>query len=225
MFRSLLEDLFPSETPIKLLLEHSEIVEEASKLLPRLTDEYFSGSDITSLVDEIASLESKADDAKFEVRKVTNEKLRLPFSRKSISEIVHSQDKIIDKMKDVAKMMSLNRVSGVDEDVQRSFKELVSLNLEAITLLRHALDDLGLLMQSSFAKKVSDHEELDIAGVERLEGRIDRLSLKLATWIFSHKNDMHPVDLIFLNDLTRILSKMADDTENTAERIRNFVVK
>lgn len=225
MFRSLVQDLFPSETPIQQLLEHSELVEKAAQLLPKLTDDYFSGADVTATVEAIAALEGQADDVKFQIRKAVNEKLRLPFSRTAIKEIIHSQDKIIDKIKDVAKMMSLNRVTGLDEEAKKTFRELVTLNLDAITLLRHALKELELLVRSSFARKVSDEEERNIAEVRRLEARIDRLSLTMATWIYAHKNDLHPVDLIFFNSLSIIMSKIADDTENTAERIRNFVVK
>jgi len=225
MLRMLLNDLFPTETPIQQLIEHSELVEVAARLLPKLTDDYFAGADISSTVEEISSLESRADDVKFQIRKAINEKVRLPFGRTAIKDIIHSQDKIIDKIKDVARMMSLNRVSGLDEEAKTTFRELVTLNLDAITLLRHALKDLELLVRSSFARKVSDEEERDITEVERLEGRIDRLSLTMATWVYAHKNALHPVDLIFFNDLSRLMSKIADDTENTAERIRNFVVK
>ncbi len=225
MFNSIFRKLLPDETPITLIRKHAELIKKSADLLPQLLEDYFAGKDIDELVSQISDMESQADDIKFQLRELINKSIKTPFGRSDFKDYIHTQDNIIDCIEDVAKKLSLNRMEGVEEDAKSAIMELVNLNITGISYLCQAIDDLRKVIDSYFDSRASEEEKRDIIKVTRVEGDIDKLTLKLGRWIYSKKHQMNPIDLIFFRELVRILSEMADATENTAEKLMNFIIR
>jgi uncharacterized protein Yka (UPF0111/DUF47 family) len=80
--------------------------------------------------------------------------------------------------------------------------------------------ELLKLVESSFSQVVASEENALAQKVESDESGTDRLSLALAKKVFSLKNVLHPVDIMYLEKLARLLTRAADHAENVAEKVR-----
>ncbi len=223
MFDSILHKLLPNETPLNLIRQHVNLIDKSINMLPNLIKDYFEGKDISQTVHQISEMESQADEIKFQLRDLITQNVKIPFGRSDLKDYIHTQDNIIDSIEDIAKKLSLNRMEGIDEQAQNGLLELVKLNIRGVEYLKQAIDDLKKVVDSYFDSRASEQESKDIVEVVRVEGDIDKLTLKLGQWIYSKKYDVNPIDLMFFRELVRILSKMADSTENAAEKLKNFI--
>lgn len=223
MFRSLLSDLFPQDAPLKLLIQHAEILDELAKLLVPLTEKYFKGDDISETVAYICKREHEADEVKFKLRNVLKSSVKIPFAIKGMLDYLHYQDDLIDAIEDIALKMSMNRVEGFDDTIKAKFIEIVKQVELSMDLLQDMVCDLKKILDSSFASKVMQREERDYAEIDRIENVVDELSIEIGKWIYSKKKELNPIDLLFFREMVEILTDMTDTAENTAEILRAFL--
>ncbi len=223
MFRSVLSNLFPQDAPLKLLIQHADILDELGKKLLPLTERYFKGEDITEMVEYICRREHEADEIKFKLRNVLKSSVKVPFAIKSMLDYLHYQDDLIDAVEDIALKMSLNRVEGLDEEIKLKFIEMVKQVERSVDLLQDMVTDLRRVLDSSFADKFIQREERDYAEIDRIENVVDELSLEIGKWMYAKKKILNPIDLIFFREMVGILGDMTDTAENTAEILRAFL--
>ncbi len=220
---SVVSNLLPKDTPLQLIIEHVEILKEVSEVMEELATTYFKQENISKLVEFISQKESDADEIKFKLRKMLDKHIKVPFPKTTLIQTMHLQDDIIDMMEDIAKRMAMNYLDfTLDSKVQDDFVYLVREVKKIIEYLEEAIQELKLVMASSFAKRERKKEEKDIVKIEGLESEIDKLTLKIGKWTYSKKKELNPMDLIFFNDLVQIFSSIADKAENLAEMIRSF---
>lgn len=215
--------MFPKESPIKLLIEHAIILEDVTKKVKILVEKYFNDEDISELVEDISRQESKADDLKFEIRKILAESVRTPFAIKDILDYLNYQETLVDYMEDIAKKLSLNKIEGLDEEVKSDFLELVQEVVNSIDFLENMVSEMKKIIDASFATKFLKEEQEESLRIEAIEGNVDKISLRIGKWIYSKKKEMNPIDLIFFRELVLIFVKVTDIAENTAELLSAFV--
>jgi len=212
--------MFPKKAPIDLLLKHTKILEDLSKEIIPLIDDYINRREITEKVKNISIKESQADDLKFELRKLLSKNIKTPFAVRDLLTYLSKQEKIIDYIEDIAKKLSLNQIEGLDDVIIKDFKILVEEVVRAINSLLVMINEIHRIMDSSFAEKYVKKEKKDRVKIEDIEGRVDKISLKIGKWIYSKKNDLNPIDLVFFRELVLIFVKISDITENTAEQLQ-----
>ena len=222
---SIFKNMFVKETPIKLLIEHAKILESVCKVTVELVNEYFKGKDISEKVKYISEQESKADDLKFDIRKLIAKNYRTPYSASDVLNYLHNQETLVDLFEDVAKKLSLNKLDLKDEAVKNKFMELVDQAVKSVDFLENMVRELQKVIDTSFATRYVKREKKEITKVEDIEGNADRISLELGKWIYSQKNNLNPIDLMFFRELVLIFVKITDVAENTAEVLYAFVNK
>jgi len=214
--------LFPQNTPLKLLIEQSLILEDAVKLLKPLFEAYFNNKDTATFARKIYIYESKADDVKFKIRKIFAKGVRIPFDKIDFLEYMNCQETLIDCTKDIAKKLSLNKVIA-KEGIIRSFLELVDEVILLIDYLENAIRELKSVVYFSFSDKEKQCERKEINLVTKSESKIDKLAHQLGKQLYKEKKNMNAVDLIFIESLILELSKMGDEAENAAELLLSFI--
>ncbi len=215
--------MFPKKAPIDLLLKHAEILEDLSKEIIPLVDDYLNGKDISAKVKDISRMESQADNFKFDLRKMLSKNIKTPFAVRDLLAYLSKQEKIIDYIEDIAKKLSLNQIDGLDEEIIKDFKILVEEVVRAINSLLVMINEIHKIMDSSFAEKYIKKEKKDRVKIEDIEGKVDKISLKIGKWIYSKKNELNPIDLVFFRELVLIFVKISDITENTAEQLQSIL--
>ncbi|MBN1620165.1 DUF47 family protein [candidate division WOR-3 bacterium] len=222
MNSSIFKKLFPQSEPLNLLIEHAQLLEEAIKLLNPMFQNYFSGSETYEYSSQICMLESRADDIKFKIREIIASGIKIPFDKSDFLDYLSMQETLIDQAKDLARKISLNKVS-LSRELTEDFFNLLDEVIKTVDYLENAIRALKPLLYFSFSSKDSDQEREEIFMVEKLESSVDKKSIAIAKKLYSMKDEIHPVDLYFMESILLILSKMGDFAENGAELLLRFI--
>lgn len=218
MLMSLWDKLFGGTSPVELMIRHGLIVEKASDLLVELWRRYVNGEDFTDVASEIYKLEEDADAIKIEIRKLLHRGFLYRFEKHDIIEYIRQQDRIIDLIEDIAKLMGLNRPS-LPQDALDKLKKLVYSIENMVDILKKALKELRMVLESDFSSREISKEREFIDEMNKIETNIDKVVYEFGKWLFTQKEVMNPVDLMFLNELVLTISHIADATENVADKI------
>jgi len=214
--------LFPKDTPMSLLIKHNNILKEVTEKLDPLVNKYIKNEDIFEIVKFISKKESEADKIKFELRKLFQKKIKTPYAATDMLEMLHKYDFLIDSIEDIAKKMSLNQIDCLDSEVEDYLKDLTHVIMKSLKYLEKMTQKAKKAINSSFAQKYIDDEINETIKIEDLEVKVDKISLKIGKWIYSHKHEHNTLDLIFLKELVMLFVEIADEAENTAELMNAF---
>ena len=215
---SVWDKLFWGTSPVGLMILHGFIVEEAYNLLVELWRRYVNGEDFEEVASEIYKLEEEADAIKIEIRKLLHKGFLYRFEKHDIIEYIRQQDRIVDLIEDTAKLMGLNRPS-LPKDASDKLGKLVYSIENMVDILQKALKELRMVLESDFSSREIRKEREFIEEMNKIETNIDRVVYEFGKWLFSQKESMNPVDLMFLKDLVLTISHIADATENVADKI------
>ncbi|MBO8139038.1 MAG: DUF47 family protein [Thermosipho sp. (in: Bacteria)] len=218
-----IDRLFPEISPTKLLSEHAEFCFKSGKLIPEILNSYFEGKDVLKYSEEIDKYESQADGIKTKLREIYTKLKWSYFDRIDALEIIHNQDTIIDAVDDFVKVLTMNKVEDCPEEIILKIKDLGNLVYGSIKLMKMSVDELKLVVESDFSPEEILKEDNITFDVEFDESSTDKLGIEIGRLIFKQKNNLNPVDLIFLNNIVILLMKISDKAENVVERIRMII--
>ena len=218
-----IDRLFPEISPTKLLSENAEFCFKSGKLIPEILNSYFEGKDVLKYSEEIDKYESQADGIKTKLREIYTKLKRSYFDRIDALEIIHNQDTIIDAVDDFVKVLTMNKVEDCPEEIILKIKDLGNLVYGSIKLMKMSVDELKLVVESDFSPEEILKEDNITFDVEFDESSTDKLGIEIGRLIFKQKNNLNPVDLIFLNNIVILLMKISDKAENVVERIRMII--
>lgn len=215
------EKMFPKQSPLKLLYEHAIVTQNAAQFIIPALNNYFDNQSIDQMCTQVDILEDKADELKIMIRESYSKLKFVYFDRVDILTILHEEDAVIDAVDDFLKSLTLNKLEKpLTKDLKDLMFELAQNSFDSVHMMTMAVEDLLMLVESSFSRSIASEEDRLATKVETDESRTDRVSLQLGKKIYSMKNSMHPVDLYFLEKLAGLLTRIADHAENVAERIR-----
>lgn len=219
---SLWGKVFQKFNPIDEIIKHARTVETASDYLPELFKKYLNGEDINQMVSEVDQLEDDADDIKNNIRKNLKKGYLYRFERVDLLNFIEIQDKIADKIEDIAKMMTLNTVE-LETETKDKILAIVDEVENMLDLFKASVKYLVNIVNSDFSKDTIDHEEHDLTEMKWFEKDIDAKIFEFGKWIYSQKNTMNPIDLLFLRKLVLTLSDIADLSQNVSDRIHILI--
>ncbi|MDN5325081.1 MAG: uncharacterized protein PWP02_791 [Thermosipho sp. (in: thermotogales)] len=218
-----IDRLFPEVSPTKLLSEHAELCLKSGKLIPEILDSYFDGKDVLNFSNDIDKFESQADKVKTRLREIYTKLKWSFFDRIDALEIIHNQDSIIDAIDDFVKVLTMNQVENCPEEIVDKIKKLGNVVFESINLMKTSVDELKVVVESDFSPNEISKEDSITYSVEADESSTDQLGIEIGRLLFKQKNNLNPVDIIFLNNVVILLMKISDRAENVVERIRMII--
>lgn len=222
---SLIKELF-GKSPFGPLVEHAKKVHACAKLVKPLLQANINEDyeEVHRLQDEISRLEYEADTVKHEVREHLPRRYFLPVGRDDLERFLHCQDNIADEVQDLA-IVLLIRKTRIHPDLREEFMALADQVLSVTNSLMEAAEEMEALAKASFsgveAKSVIDR----IAGVSEGEWMADRLERKLAQHVYQIEQELDPITIMFYEKILLHLAKVANAAENTADMIRQMIVK
>jgi predicted phosphate transport protein (TIGR00153 family) len=206
-------------SPLSILERHVRVCADCVNLLI----EYFEAAQAgewkraSDLRDEIAKLESVADDLKLEVRSNLPRGLWMSVSRADLLELVRMQDKMANDTKDVAGL-SLGRELAFPAKLEKSlFKYLAAITdctnqaVEVIVALRE-------LSRSAFGSRQVDAIAKMVTMVEKVERKSDDQQQALRAKLRKYEADLSPIDAVFLYQLLSQIGEIADSAEKVSHR-------
>ena len=186
-------------SPVRPLQQHMESVQVCiSQLIPFfdavLAEDW---DEARKQQAEISRLENAADVLKKELRLNMPNSLFMAVSRRDLLEVLTMQDKIANKSKDIAGLIT-GREMSFPEDFGPLLKAFIERSIEASAQAQKAINELDELVETGFR---GNEVQLVVAMIQKLdeiENDTDKIQVKIRTALFAIENDLNPVEVMFL---------------------------
>ncbi len=218
-FRSPLTDTLP-QSPYKMLMAHFDRVQLCVENLSEMFDLYLKCEfdKASELSVKISHYEHEADQIKVHMRHSLPRMIFMPISRQEMLDLLTDNERIADKAQDVAQSLDL-RQTRIPKELHADILAFVGHVVGSVRALKHMLDHLGKLMESSFAR--SEIQKVIETGhlVHEGEYKADAVNKQLAKKIYALEDKESTMALIHLMRVLRTLDSVADHAENSALRM------
>lgn len=213
-------------SPIRPIQEHMAIAHHCVELLGEFLEASFIKDwDAASLVQQkIRGQENSADDLKSSVRTNLPKSLFLPVSRTDLLELLHTQDKLANRAKDVAGLM-LGRKMEIPESLIQEVRDYFNESLLASNQALKVINELDELLETGFRGKEVDLVEGLIGELGEFEHQTDVSQVKLRAKLFELEETLPPVHAMFLYKIIDQIGDLADISESVGARLLLLIAR
>jgi len=173
---------------------------------------------------QIHQHENEADQLKNEIRAHLPRSLLMPFARADVIALLTIQDRLANKTKDIAGLMTGRKMRFPDELAQ-PIRELLASSIKASATANKAIDELSVLIDvgidSSRTKEIySLIDELDA-----IESDNDEKQIATRAILFAMEKDLPPVDVMFYYKIIDLIGNIADVSQRVGNRLTILLSK
>ena len=213
-------------SPIRPIQEHMAKAHHCVELLGEFLEASFvkDWDKAALLQQEIRDQENSADDLKSSVRTNLPKSLFLPVSRTDLLELLHTQDKLANRAKDVAGLM-LGRKMEIPESLVQEVRDYFSESLLASNQALKVINELDELLETGFRGKEVDLVEGLINELDELEHQTDVSQVKLRAKLFELEESLPPVHVMFLYRIIDQIGDLADISESVGARLLLLIAR
>ena len=206
-------------SPLAMLEEHVHGCAKCVAKLPKYFEAAQAGQweRARKTQEDIAALESAADDLKGAVRKNLPRGLWMSVSRTDLLELVRMQDKMANDTKDVVGL-SLGRQLAFPKQLEKSLGKYIATVVDSAHAAVAVVSATRDLTRAAFGARQIKAISSRAVAVERLERKSDDLQSKLRAKLMAHEEKLSPIDAMFLYQLLLQMGEIADSAEKVAHR-------
>jgi hypothetical protein len=222
---SIIQDIF-SGSPFGPLVEHTkkvhECVEVIRPLMEALAHENYL--ELHNLQNKVSKLEYEADLLKQEIRSRLPRRFFLPVDKSELDSFLRSQDKVADRVEDLAVILTI-RNTIIHPELIDDFFGFVDQIFQVTGSLLTAAVELNNLAEVSFG---GAEAEAVLAIIDRLgeeEWKADRMARRLSKKLYSLEGQIDPTTIIFHEKILLALGSIANEAENAGDMLRMMLVK
>jgi predicted phosphate transport protein (TIGR00153 family) len=218
-------DLFAS-SPLKPMRAHMRKVQECVSILPEFLDAVFKKDweTMSQYQKEIRAKENEADELKKTLRMNLPSGLFMPVSRIDLLSLLASQDKIANKAKDVAGLIT-GRKMEFPTVIEKHLKEYLIRSIDASKQAHKAIQQLDELLESGFkGREVVIVEEM-INVLDEIENDVDVLQIKIRRNIFVLEEELPAVNVIFIYKVIEWIGDIADLSQQVGSRLELLLAR
>lgn len=218
-------DLFAS-SPMKPMQTHMLKVQECVGVLPAFFDAVFSldWTQVDLLQKQIRSLENEADELKKELRLHLPKGLFMPVERTDLLALLSSQDKIANKAKDIAGLIT-GRQMHFPDSLQADLKAFLNRSINASVQAGKAIQQLDELLESGFkGREVRIAEEM-IDQLDEIENDVDVLQIKIRRKLFQLEADLPAVHVMFMYQVIERVGSLSDLSQQVGSRLELLLAR
>ena len=218
-------DLFAS-SPMKPMQMHMLKVQECVGKLPEFFDAVFAKdwAEVERLQKEVRALENEADELKKELRLQLPKGLFMPVERTDLLALLASQDKIANKAKDIAGLITGRRMV-FPEVICEDLKTYLARSIDAAAQASKAIQQLDELLESGFkGREVKIAEEMVIQ-LDEIENAVDVLQIKIRRKLFGLEENLPAVNVIFMYKVIDWVGDLADTSQQVGSRLELLLAR
>ena len=218
-------DLFAA-SPLKPMRAHMRKVQDCVAILPNFFDAVFKKDWETMAVyqKEVRAKENEADEMKKTLRMNLPSGLFMPVSRIDLLSLLSSQDKIANKAKDVAGLIT-GRKMEFPTAIEENLKDYISRSIDASKQAHKAIQQLDDLLESGFkGREVVIVEEM-ITVLDEIENDVDVLQIKIRRKIFDLEEELPAVNVIFFYKVIDWIGEIADLSQEVGQRLEILLAR
>ena len=213
-------------SPIRPLEQHMHKVHCCAKLLKPffkavIEDDWEKAKQLHC---QINILEKEADDMKKDLRLHLPSGLFLPVPRTDLLSLLHYQDKIANKAKDIAGLV-MGRKMVIPETIKPLLPNFVRLCTDASRQACKAINELDELLESGFGgNEVGIVDEM-IVTLDEIEHQSDQALATIREEIFSLEDGLPPIHAIFLYKVVERLGDLADRAQTVGGQLQILLAR
>ncbi len=218
-------DLFAA-SPMKPMQSHMIKVLECVSILPAFFDTVFAQQwdEMLTLQKKIRGVENEADELKKTLRLNLPSGLFMPVARIDLLNLLTSQDKIANKAKDIAGLVT-GRKMIFPESIQQDLKAYLARSIDAAEQAGNAIKQLDELLESGFkGKEVTIVEEM-IDVLDDIENDADVLQIKMRQKLFDLEESLPAVNVIFFYKIIDWIGDLADNSQKVGSKLELLLAR
>ena len=215
------------KSPFEPLQEMMKKVRECALEVKPLYESLFEGDEesLRKMVEKISHLEFEADQIKNRLRASLPRGILMPVARADILEILANEDAIADATEDVAVLMTLKEDLAVPSQLRNCLMDLVDEVLKVVDMASRVLDELDILVETSFGGPEAQKVIAMIDEVCDAEHHADEVQREVTRNFLAHEDKFSPGDLWLWLKIVAKTGDIANYAERMCNRVRLFLSK
>ena len=207
-------------SPMSSMHEHMVIANDCCSLLPRFFQTVKAGDwdQATELRQQVVALEKQADDMKRELRLGLPRSVFLPVQRSDLLELLHMQDRIPNRTKDITGMV-MGRKMQIPLNLEATFDTFIDESVSASAIALRALGELDGLIDSGYSGKEIETVEDMLQSLSDVEHGCDLSQVAVEQALFAIEKELDPIDVMFLYRIISWVGELADDAQAVGNRM------
>jgi len=225
MARTTISSLFGS-SPVKPLQHHMNRVQTCVEELDPFIEAVIN-KDWDSALEfqlKISKLEEEADTLKRDLRLNLPNSLFMPVSRRDLLEVLTMQDKIANKAKDIAGLIT-GRKMVIPDPLGPQFKTYINRSIDASAQACKAINELDELVETGFKGREVKLVEKMIKKLDKIEGDTDKIQVKIRAEIFKRETKLPPIEVMFLYKIIEWIGDLADIAQRVGSRLELMLAR
>lgn len=213
-------------SPVRPLQKHMQSVQVCiSQLMPFFTAVLAEDWDEARKQQlEIARLEHTADTLKKELRLNMPRSLFMAVSRRDLLEVLTMQDKIANKSKDIAGLIT-GRQMRFPDNIGSLLIEFIERSIDASAQAQKAINELDELVETGFRGNEVELVEAMIRKLDSIESDTDKIQVRIRTELFAIEKDLNPVEVMFLYRIIDWIGDLGDLSQRVGSRLELMLAR
>ena len=212
------------KSPFKKLKDHADKVKECAWMFKRAVECYVERDceEFDQLTEDVAILESQADWLKRNLRNHLPRGIFMPVDKFILLDCLREQDHVLDNVEKALYWLSFKPEGEIPEELVGDLLHLVDAVVPAIEKLPEMAEQAIAYFQSS-TEENRNRLKSTIRDIHQAEKEADHLEHELKKEAFALLKD--PVDIFHIVRLVEIIANIADDAQNTSDRMRTMIAR
>ena len=160
-----------------------------------------------------------ADLVKNEIRNDLPKGIFLAINRGDLLEILSLQDTIADKAEDIAILFSLKNLEQLP-DMQEDLHDFLKKNIESVEAVHRILQQLNVLIETSFGGKEAELVVQMVENVAYLEHEVDLMQVSLLKKLIALEDQIPYTSFYLWTNIFRTTAALSNTAEKLANRVR-----
>lgn len=213
-------------SPVRPLQQHMESVQVCISQLVPFFDAVLANDwdEARKQQAEISRLENKADDLKRALRLNMPKSLFMAVSRRDLLEVLTMQDKIANKAKDIAGLITGRQMSFPD-DFGPLLKDFIERSIDASAQAQKAINELDELVETGFRGTEVQLVEAMIQKLDKIESDTDEIQVKIRAALFAIETHLNPVEVMFLYRIIDWIGDLGDLAQRVGSRLELMLAR
>jgi len=218
-------DLFAT-SPMKPMQTHMQKVQDGVGMLPTFFEAVFAQNwdEMLKLQLRIKGIENEADDLKKELRLNLPSGLFMPVSRIDLLRLLTAQDKIVNKAKDIAGLVT-GRKMRFPSVLRDDLMAYLTRSIDAAKQAHVAIRQLDELLESGFKGREVTIVQKMITKLDEIENDVDMLQIEIRRELFQLEDNLPPVDVMFFYKVIDWIGELADQSQRVGARLEQLLAR
>ncbi|MGM0525071.1 MAG: TIGR00153 family protein [Pseudomonadota bacterium] len=215
-----------AKSPIKPMIEHMEEVHYCAESLKEFFKAVYAKdwAAAETARQSVVKHEQRADELKRKIRLNLPGGLFMPVERTDLLELVSQQDRVANKAKDIAGLMT-GRELEIPEPMIEAFDAYLNRCLDATEKAKETIGEFDDLLETGFKGRERDLVNNFIAELDAIEADTDNLQVQLRKDLRKIETEMNPLDAMFLYRILDWVGDLADLSERVGARFELMLAR